>query len=348
MDNYKNIQQQQNSMIIKGDIFSDYLNFNSFQNSLLNTDFAKPDNETFDKFFNNDESSIKSINSLNDYSKNNISKSVISNLKDSQSSFYSLNNNLNTINNDKEKNNIEEIKDSKMKKNIFSIFSNKEITTEERKIKKLMMNRESAKKSRLKKKNYIKNLEKQYNILKEEYIKIIEKKNANNNNFNYNYNNNQLHFNQNNDIPDNKTENNLISLEIPKPINKKKENSIITKNTFENSNFNNNLNNQKKLMIYLLINQIDLLTPIKIKAFQNKFLKMQILENDDSLEVIKNKINMNLNNIIELYGFDSENYSPTINISINKKSIAYQLYEYYKDIKLLVNNFENIYNFESI
>ena len=101
-------------------------------------------------------------------------------------------------------------------------------------------------------------------------------------------------------------------------------------------------------MVYILINQIDLLTPIKIKAFQNKFLKFQILESDDSLEVIKNKINMNLNNIIELYGFHSENSSLTINISINKKSIAYQLYEYYKDIKLLVNNFENIYNFESI
>ena len=347
MDNYKNIQQQQNSMIIKGDIFSDYLNFNSFQNSLLNTDFAKPDNETFDKFFNNDESSIKSLNSLNEYSKNNISKSVISNRKDSQSSFYSLNNNLNTINNDKEKSGVEENKDNKMKKNIFSIFSNKEKTTEERKIKKLMMNRESAKKSRLKKKNYVKNLEKQYNILKEEYIKIIEKKNANNNNFIYN--NNQLIFNQNIDISNNKTKNNLISLEVQKPINKKKEeNKTISKNIFENSSFNNNLNNQKKSMVYILINQIDLLTPIKIKAFQNKFLKFQILESDDSLEVIKNKINMNLNNIIELYGFDSENYSPTINISINKKSIAYQLYEYYKDIKLLVNNFENIYNFESI
>ena len=41
------------------------------------------------------------------------------------------------------------------------------------------MNRESAKKSRLKKKVYLENLEKQYFLLKTEYIKIIESEKVN-------------------------------------------------------------------------------------------------------------------------------------------------------------------------
>ena len=42
------------------------------------------------------------------------------------------------------------------------------------------MNRESAKKSRQKKKHYIENLEKQYMLLKEEFIKIREEQKLNN------------------------------------------------------------------------------------------------------------------------------------------------------------------------
>ena len=71
MNNKNN--QIKSPIVIKGDIFSDYLNCNSFQSSLLNKDFAKPDNETFDKYFN-DENSV----SLNVYDRQYLSKPSIS------------------------------------------------------------------------------------------------------------------------------------------------------------------------------------------------------------------------------------------------------------------------------
>ena len=188
------------------------------------------------------------------------------------------------------------------------------------------MNRESAKKSRLKKKNYIENLEKQYILLKEEFIKIKEEEKINNNG-----NNNNIQLSQN----DNEYKNNNLG----------KKNQI-SKYILEHFNIaNSNGNNQKKLMTYLLINQIDIMTPIKIKAFQSKFLKMQILDIDDSIEVIKNKINMNLNIITELYGIETGNNNiSNLNIFNNKKSIAIQLYEFYNDVKSLINKFEIIFN----
>ena len=327
MENNNNINQIKNPIIIKGDIFSEYLISNSFQNSFLNQDFAKPDNETFDKFFNNDENSLKSLNSLNEFSKSNLNKSF---LPEQQQilDHLPIDNLNNIINGGKEKklNNENINKDNnKKKKNLFNTFGNKEITPEEKKQKKLIMNRESAKKSRLKKKNYIENLEKQYILLKEEFIKIKEEEKLNNNG-----NNNNIQLSQN----DNEYKNNL---------GKKNQ---ISKYILEHFNIaNSNGNNQKKLMLYLLINQIDIMTPIKIKAFQSKFLKMQILDIDDSIEVIKNKINMNLNIITELYGIETGNNNISyLNIFNNKKSIAIQLYEFYNDVKLCINTFEIICN----
>ena len=64
------------------------------------------------------------------------------------------------------------------KKELNSFQATEQIETE-LKQKKLLLNRESAKKSRLKRKIYIENLEKQYLILKTEYIKIIEKQKLN-------------------------------------------------------------------------------------------------------------------------------------------------------------------------
>ena len=195
------------------------------------------------------------------------------------------------------------------------------------------MNRESAKKSRLKKKNYIENLEKQYILLKEEFIKIREEQKLNNN-----ANNNiQLSPNDNKKF--------IVNNNIKEKSVEKKNNILNFLLDKSNTNTNNNNgNNQKKLMIYLLINQIDIMTPIKIKAFQSKFLKMQILDIDDSIEVIKKKIDINLNTIIELYGIETDKNNSNINIFKNKKSIAFQLYEFYNGIKSLINKFEIIFN----
>lgn len=338
MNNKNN--QIKSPIVIKGDIFSDYLNCNSFQNSLLNKDFAKPDNETFDKFFNNDENSIKSYNSIDDYSRQYLSKPSIS--EGQMSNLFSINNSdfiynqKDKINNEQKMNSNDDIK----KKNRFNTLPNKEISSEEKKKKKLIMNRESAKKSRQKKKNYIENLEKQYMLLKEEFIKIREEQKLNNFNLN-----NQVKSNNQCIIQKQKNKLNEYNNNKLKKFGKK---IIDNNNEFEQSNnLSNNLNNQKRLMIYLLINQIDVMTPIKIKSFQSKFLKMNSLDADDSIEVIKNKIDMNLNIIIELYGIETNNI-PKIDFCNNKKSIAYQLYDYYKEVKSLVNKFEKIYNFENI
>ena len=339
MENNNNINQIKNP-IVKGDIFSDYLINNSFQNSLLNQDFAKPDHETFDKYFNNDENSIKSlksINSLNDFNKSNLNKSLFPEQQISDN--LQINSPNNISNGGKDKGFKEEIisKDNNKKKNLFNTLTNKEITPEERKQKKLIMNRESAKKSRLKKKNYIENLEKQYILLKQEFIKIREEQKLNNN------------YNNNIQLPPKDDNQNFIinnNFNIEKDKNIENQNNILNfvlDNSDKNTNFNNG-NSQKKLLIYLLINQIDIMTPIKIKAFQSKFLKMQILDIDDSIEIIKNKIDINLNTIIELYGIETDENNSNINIFKNKKSIAFQLYEFYDGIKSLINKFEIIFN----
>ena len=313
-------------IVIKGDIFSDYLNYNLFQNSLLNKDFAKPDNETFDKFFSNDENSMKSYNSLNDYSRHYYSKPSIS---EGQMPNLFSSNNSDIIYNPKDKNNNEENNNNDIKKKYkFNTIANKEISAEEKKKKKLIMNRESAKKSRQKKKNYIENLEKQYMLLKEEFIKIREEQKLNN------------ISNLNSQVKPNVNQSEIQN----------KKNKIINNNIElgRTNNLNNNVNNQKRLMTYLLINQIDVMTPIRIKSFQSKFLKMKSLDADDSIEVIKNKIDMNLNIIIELYGIEDNNIL-NLDFCNNRKSIAHQLYDYYKEVKSLVNKFEKIYNnFENI
>ena len=123
MENNNNINQIKNPIIIKGDIFSEYLISNSFQNSFLNQDFAKPDNETFDKFFNNDENSLKSLNSLNEFSKSNLNKSF---LPEQQQilDHLPIDNLNNIINGGKEKklNNENINKDNNKKKKIYLIL----------------------------------------------------------------------------------------------------------------------------------------------------------------------------------------------------------------------------------
>ena len=108
---------------------------------------------------------------------------------------------------------------------------------------------------------------------------------------------------------------------------------------------NNFVKRQKNVLSYLLVKQIDIMTPIKIKAFQNKFLKLEIFDPDDSIEVIKNKINSNLNTIIELYDIDIEDNSKSDSICTNKKkSMAYNLYDFYNSLKNYVNQYDYIYN----
>ena len=308
-----NDAMQNNSSIIKGDIFSEYLNCDN-KNYSQNQDFIKPNNETFDKFFFSEDNSIKSINSINQ-----IDKSIKTIIPDS-----SKKKDINIKNNSKK--------------------ATKEINYEELREKRLLKIREYVSASRLKKKKYIQSLERQYEELKKEYLEIMEKKKTNNGN--------EINNNENQIITLNNTqkEQNKKNKEKLDPNNQEErefkeiqnlENDILYKG-LENDNITitNYKNKQKQINLHLLINQIDLMTPIKIKVYQNKYFKMEQLEYDDSFEVIKNKIQFNINSISEFCGISN---TEDLKSFKGKKSLAIQIYQYYIDIKLLINKFEKIF-----
>ena len=314
-----------NEETINQDIFREFLNFNNFHNGILNEDFPKHSFDSFDKFNSNDEYSMRSLNSVNNITKsNNLNKSQMNELKipTPKKIMHLMNiNNLNfenltkiNLNGKNEINPIKEIKDIKpnnqflSKKIEFNSLQTSEQVDNEIKQKKLLINRESAKKSRLKRKIYIENLEKQYLILKTEYIKIIEKQKLNQGYINNSILKNE-HF-----IDDNKINPNL-------KIGKENVLYDFKKLQEDNIQINNDcLNKQKKIMENILINQIDIMTPINIKILQHKFLKLNKIDNNDNFQTIKNKINSNIEMIKELYDMNE------IDIDINKKSKGYKLY----------------------
>ena len=288
------------------DIFGEFLNFNNFNNDIMNEDFPKHGFDSFDKFNQNDEISMKSINSISEIHKtNNLNKSQINELQiPTPKKIIRLMNvsNLNfenlkkiNLNGKNEINSIKELKPNNQflsKKKELNPPNTEKVETEIKQ-QKLLLNRESAKKSRLKRKIYIENLEKQYLILKTEYIKIIEKQNEEN-------------IQKNNDC----------------------------------------MNTQKKIMENILINQIDMMTPINIKLLQHKFLKLNKIDNNDNFQTIQNKINSNIEMIKELYDINENE------ICINKKSKGYKLFEFYSNISTLLNKYEvlctNIDNINNI
>ena len=330
-----------NEETINQDIFREFLNFNNFHNEILNEDFPKHSFDSFDKFNSNDEYSMRSLNSVNNITKsNNLNKSQMNELKipTPKKIMHLMNiNNLNfenltkiNLNGKNEINSIKEIKDIKpnnqflSKKIEFNSLQTSEQVDNEIKQKKLLINRESAKKSRLKRKIYIENLEKQYLILKTEYIKIIEKQKLNQGYINNSILKNE-HF-----IDDNKINPNL-------KIGKENVLYDFKKLQEDNIQINNDcLNKQKKIMENILINQIDMMTPINIKLLQHKFLKLNKIDNNDNFPTIKNKINSNIEIIKELYDINE------IDIDINKKSKGYKLFDFYSNVAKLLNKYEVI------
>ena len=330
-----------NEETINQDIFREFLNFNNFHNEILNEDFPKHSFDSFDKFNSNDEYSMRSLNSVNNITKsNNLNKSQMNELKipTPKKIMHLMNiNNLNfenltkiNLNGKNEINSIKEIKDIKpnnqflSKKIEFNSLQTSEKVDNEIKQKKLLINRESAKKSRLKRKLYIENLEKQYLILKTEYIKIIEKQKLNQGYINNSILKNE-HF-----IDDNKINPNL-------KIGKENVLYDFKKLQEDNIQINNDcLNKQKKIMENILINQIDMMTPINIKLLQHKFLKLNKIDNNDNFQTIKNKINSNIEMIKELYDINE------IDIDINKKSKGYKLFDFYSNVAKLLNKYEVI------
>ena len=215
-----------------------------------------------------------------------------------------------------------EIKSFLSQKKIFETYNENE--KEIQKQKKLMMNRISAKKSRLKKKVYVKCLEDELKKMKNE----IEEKN----NF-------EKNFFQG--ISKEKNELNHISSIIKiyqKLLNQ--ENIILNKSKSENETLNDYVYLQKKIVLDFLIKQIQFLIPIKCKIFQNKYLKLKKFELNDSIFDINNKINENLEMLKELYDFEM----PLKNLKKKKNdSMAFQLYSYHYNLKNYIDSFKNIF-----
>ena len=211
----------------------------------------------------------------------------------------------------------------KQKKNIFETHNENEKEIQKQK---KLLNRLSAKKSRLKKKVYIKYLEDELEKMKNE----IEKKR----NFEKFY------------LPGVSKQENGKTLEtLSNDIQRydiliKKEHLFYEKSKNDNESINDYVNLQKKLLHDILIKIIDVSMPIKCKIFQHKFLKLQKFENEDSINIIINKINCNIDMLKELYDFDKQ-----LIIKKNKsESIAQQLFIYYNNLKDYVISFKIIYD----
>ena len=187
---------------------------------------------------------------------------------------------------------------------------------------KLLMNRLSARKSRLKKKQYIKNLEEETARLKNQII-LNEKTNPDIKNLE--------DLNSNEEKIDEKDKlflNKIILLEkqekeVKKEGQKKRANIISQHEVL-----------QKTLLKEMLVKQIHLFLPLKYLIFGEKFIKLVKIYEDDSLSVIISKVDENLKKI--------KNY---MNI-ISKKRIklVIKFYEIYKKVKNYVDNFQQLFS----
>ena len=186
---------------------------------------------------------------------------------------------------------------------------------------KLLMNRISAKKSRLKKKQYIKCLEEEAARLKNQMI-LNEKTGSENNNLG------DLNFDLEKTEGKNKLFLNKIILLEKQEKEVKKDGQKKTINII-----NQHEVLQKTLLREMLVKQIHLFLPLKYLIFGEKFIKLVKINEDDSLSVIISKVDENLEKI--------KNY---MNI-ISKKRIklVIKFYEIYKKIKNFCDNFQQLF-----
>ena len=196
--------------------------------------------------------------------------------------------------------------------------NNKNLIVDKNIINKRLKNKIAAKKFRTKKKKYIENLEKNLILYKNELK--------------------ELKYNLN----DIKKEKNYYL------ILKDYENKIQSNNNNNNNNNNNYINeyilNQKILLHNFFSKNILFMIPIELKIFQNKFLKLENLNENDSYETLLNKINKNINILQELFSFNNNNnYNINENKNNNENKII-KLFKYYKNLKDFVEAFVNNIN----
>ena len=362
-----------NPIFPKGDIYSEVLNNNN-DNFLMDNASINSNLEPFDAFFIGKHSRNSSyednnyVNKMTPSYKSNINTpnsgvQFLFNKTDCDNFLYpngnqnmkiSSTNNL-TNNKTKKVNNTKESDEKKnYKKNskiLFNSFLPNEMNEAHIKNQKIK-NKISARKSRLKKKLYVEQLEKEYFLVNKELNEIKQKLNMNTNNIiplkeyeegegDGEATSNKSSKNFNCDII------NVVEL-------KEEENLIINEKNNEKKNINryNSFTTKQRLFLeQLLVEQIEIMMPIRIRMFQNKYLKLLNIDKNDNISIIKNKIKENLKAIKEVYGINNfiiENnggeklklhqYDETTN-----KSMAYQIYNYYYNLENYINEFEKIY-----
>ena len=309
-------------------------NLNIFSNNDNLSNLSNSDKNNNNENFNYQNKIIQNYKNINFNSNNN--NNIITNIN-IYNNNCNTNNNINLENlvtskkNNKKINKINfkysQIKDIEIEENVkkplFEIYSN---LNDFQKQKKLLMNRISAKKSRLKRKKYISLLEdelkKNKNILEEKkqlenlYLKETSKKE------------------------------NIIN----KVSNAANTLDILLKKEKEIKNNKNNLINENKIKEYchlqfefmkkMFIAKLELLMPLKCKLFAKKYLKLENFEDDDNLNIVLNKVKNNLIILKELYNFEKKD------LEENKKSKDIQLYRFFINIKkiiLLIQKLEKIY-----
>ena len=178
---------------------------------------------------------------------------------------------------------------------------------------KLLKNKISARKSRQKKKDYIRCLE-------EELVKL-----KNEISFNKNIKSN---LNDEKDEINNKFFNKIIVFEKQKE-DIYKEGQKKLPNLMKEAEAS-----QKTILKELLIRQINYSIPLKFQIFGQKYIKLIPLSDDDSITTIISKINENLNKI--------KKYME--NISKSRIKLVIKLYEMYKNIKCYIDYFNQLYS----
>ena len=183
----------------------------------------------------------------------------------------------------------------------------------------LLMNRLSARKSRLKKKKYIKCLEEETARLKNE---ILLKKNAIDNSNNIN-----LNLNKEENRKNNAFFTKIILME-------QQEKEVKLKGQKSQSDIMKQYESlQKTLLREMLIRQIHCFVPLRLKILGEKRIKLIEANEDDEMSVIINKINENIDKI--------KNYMNTVP-KRRVKSII-KLHEIYKKIKNFVDGYQQLY-----
>ena len=347
-----------NPIFPQGDIYSEFLNYNNESNLMIDNTSVNSNLEPFDNLAHGKHSHNSSFEDnnikktplkANAGNKSNSDITFLFSTKNETNNHVLLNKNLNLKKNNKNEIKIDEKNVKKSPKILFNSFMTNTFS-EEKKQKQKIKNKISARKSRLKKKLYIEQLEKQYDLVKNELSEIKQKLGI--------FESNIIPLNENEQIFNkHKIKNNFLNgfnnyLKIEEL--KLEENEIINEKTNETNNINKIYSftaKQKIFLEQLLVSQIEIMMPIRVKIFQNKYLKLLTINKGDNINVIKNKIEENLKSIEEVYNVNNleDEYNGGTKVQnyqynfMRNKSMPYQIYNFYSNLRNYVNEFEKIY-----